>query len=208
MYVAACLVLVKTLDAVTFASQPGAVYVPAREAANLLGWSTSYDSLVELLTINGTTLDPLLPKFSDGTILISLAELKRMGAPALTVRIGAKRVSIDLKAQRLKAWQGACLVYDWPVSTGREAKQTPNGDFKAGKKEPMHISTLYGSPMPFSVHITGNIFIHGSASFSSAPGSHGCIRLPLMERRNIAEEFYNWIEPGTPVRITGAYKFR
>jgi lipoprotein-anchoring transpeptidase ErfK/SrfK len=72
----------------------------------------------------------------------------------------------------------------------------------------MHISSIYGSPMPYSVHVTGNIFIHGSGSFSGSPGSHGCIRLPLMHTRNVAEEFFGWIETGVPIRIRGAYIFQ
>jgi lipoprotein-anchoring transpeptidase ErfK/SrfK len=203
---------------VTFASQPTAIYVPVREASNLLGWSMTYDPAVELITLKGKVLDPFAPQLSDGTWLISLEGLKALGAHVsgsavksdahrFVVALGPKRVRVDLKAQRLWAWQGSRLVYSWPVSSGREGKETPNGDFKSGTKEPMHISTIYGSPMPYSVHVTGNIYIHGSAGFTTAPGSHGCIRLPLMERRNVAEEFYNWIEPGTPVSIRGAYEF-
>lgn len=207
------------VDAVTFAARPKAVYLPVREAANALGWPLEYDRLVELVRLKGKNLDPFAPQLSDGTWLISTADLATMGATvgdgqiqsdgrSLRYRIGAKRVLVDLKTQVLRAWQGDRLVYRWSVSSGREGKETPNGDFRVLGKEPMHISTIYGSPMPFSVHVTGNIYIHGSNLFASTPGSHGCIRLPLMESRNIAEEFYNWIDLGTPIRVVGAYAFK
>jgi lipoprotein-anchoring transpeptidase ErfK/SrfK len=209
----------EAIDLVTFAEHPKKVYVPAREAATLLGWPVRYDPVVDLLTIKERTLDPALPKLSDGTLLISTDELRQLGATvgpnAITfgakrfaTRVGPKRVEVDLKSQVLHAWQGKRLIYRWAVSSGREGKETPNGDFRAQEKEPMHISKLYGSPMPFSVHIFGNIYIHGSDRFSSQPGSHGCIRLPLMEDRNIAKEFFDWIDTGTPVRVKGAYGFQ
>lgn len=208
----------RVIEAVTFASKPGIVYVPVQEAATLLGWRAEHDTVVDLIKLKGQTLDPLEPQLSNGTQLISLADLGRLGAKVTSprvmgnsggfqVKISPKRVSVDLSGQVLRAWQGSRLVYQWPVSSGREGKDTPNGDFRAQEKEPMHISKIYGSPMPFSVHMTGNIYIHGSDRFSSNPGSHGCIRLPLMETRNVAEEFYNWIEPGVPIKIRGAFNF-
>lgn len=206
-----------TIDAVSFASKPGLVFVPVREAAKCLHWPMSYDPAVELINLRGKTLDPYAPRLSDGTWLISLNELAEMGARVdrnsvtfdglgFVAQVGDKSVFVDLKSQVLWARQGKRLVYRWEVSSGRQGKETPTGAYRALGKEPMHISTLYGSPMPFSIHVTGNIYIHGSAQFSSTPGSHGCIRLPLMETRNIAEEFYNWIDVGTPIRVRGAYE--
>lgn len=64
----------------------------------------------------------------------------------------------------------------------------------------MHYSRRYdNAPMPYSVHVGGNYFIHGFSSVPSYPASHGCIRLPV----DAAREFYGWITPGTPVRIRG-----
>lgn len=214
-----CLPPAEPVDAVTFAAQPKVVYLPAREVAIALGWELSYDPAVDLATLHGETLDPFYPRLSDGTVLVPVNELAKLGAQvakdrvsdgrkALTFKIGEKKVTVDLKAQILKAWQGGRLVYLWPVSSGREGKETPNGDFKALGKEEMHVSTIYGSPMPYSVHVTGNIFIHGSAGFSGTPGSHGCIRLPLMSTRNVAQEFFDWIDIGVPIRVRGAYKFQ
>ena len=206
------------IAAVTFAADPGEIYFPARQVAKALAIPLQYDVALDLMTVGGRTLDPFSRKLSDGTYLISSKELKRLGVAfkggsatwhgaSAIYAAGKKRVLVDLKSQELWAWQGSLLVYRWDVSTGREGKQTPNGRFKADKKEDMHISSIYGSPMPFSVHLVGNIFIHGSTLIGSTPGSHGCIRLPIMTTRNVAEEFYNWIDLGTPVEVTGSFKF-
>jgi lipoprotein-anchoring transpeptidase ErfK/SrfK len=66
----------------------------------------------------------------------------------------------------------------------------------------MHRSSRYhNAPMPWSVQVRGHVFIHGFTSVPRYPASHGCIRLPLDEG-NPAKFFYEWIEPGTPVKVT------
>lgn len=207
---------VSRVEGITFAARPGVVFVPARLASERLGWPFSYDPVFELIEVKGRKLDVNSPRLSDGTWLVPVATLAEWGATVrrelvrsegkeFRVSVGAKRVSVDLAGQRLKAFQGATLVYDAPVSTGRDGHNTPDGRFRSGRKERMHISTIYGSEMPWSVHVTGNIFIHGSQLFSDAPGSHGCIRLPLSGNSLTAQEFYDWIDVGTPVTISGRY---
>jgi lipoprotein-anchoring transpeptidase ErfK/SrfK len=72
----------------------------------------------------------------------------------------------------------------------------------------MHYSRLYHhAPMPYSVEVSGNIFIHGYSDVPSYPASHGCIRLPL-GRANPAKRFYDWVEEGTPIEIFGMWKRR
>src|SRR5437762_4343234 len=119
-------------------------------------------------------------------------------------RLPNKRVEVDLANQRLRAYQGARLVLDSSISTGREGKKTPAGGFKAGPvKSRMHRSRLYhNAPMPWSVQVHENIFIHGFRKVPRRPASHGCIRLPLTGP-NPAKWFYNWIDLGTPISIKG-----
>ena len=116
-------------------------------------------------------------------------------------RPGKKRVLVDLTRQEISAWQGPLLVMHTRISSGRNLKDTPPGSYFSGKKETMHISSIYGSKMPFSVHLRGNYFIHGSEQTQSGPGSHGCVRLPLFN--NAAQWFYSWVEPGTVVKVQG-----
>lgn len=120
---------------------------------------------------------------------------------------GPRRVVIDKSEQRLRAYDGDRLVFSTRVSTGKEGKRTPNGNFSAQYKDRMHYSSLYdNAPMPFSVQFSGNYFLHGYSYVPFSPASHGCIRLPMKEPgRNPAKLFYEWVRPGTPIAVVGKW---
>jgi len=138
-------------------------------------------------------------------------ELKRIGlllaalvlaGPAMAA---PQRVVIDKNEQMLRAYEGDRLVFQSPVSTGKRGKETPSGRFHAGAKYRMHYSSRYhNAPMPYSVVVNGQYFIHGYSQVPSYPASHGCIRLPL-DNGNPARWFYNWVKPGTPISIIGQW---
>jgi lipoprotein-anchoring transpeptidase ErfK/SrfK len=132
---------------------------------------------------------------------------KRVPAGGTSVRLPkpghgqVKRVEINLTEQRLRAYEGRRLVLNTNISSGRN-RATPTGRFKAGYKDADHYSSLYhNAPMPWSVQVSGNIFIHGFSSVPDYPASHGCIRLPLTGR-NPAKRFFEWVEAGTPILIS------
>ncbi|MDD5350826.1 MAG: L,D-transpeptidase [Chthoniobacteraceae bacterium] len=119
---------------------------------------------------------------------------------------GPKSVVVDKGRQELRAYEGNRLVLSTRISTGRRGRETPNGRFRAQSKSLMHYSRLYdNAPMPYSVQIAGNYFIHGFFSVPDHPASHGCIRVPL-SGSNPARQFYDWVEPGTPVAIVGSWR--
>lgn len=207
------------IDGITFSDKPEKLYVPVSEATDALHWK--YEDRSDWVFVNEAFFRAAsLRKLVDGTRLISLADLALAGATmnrkegSLTtisdglrgfkVRDGAKRAVIDIGEQRLRAWQGDRLVLESRVSTGRGGRITPRGLFHAGPfKARMHRSRLYdNAPMPWSVQVTGNIFIHGFSSVPTYPASHGCIRVPLGEG-NPAKWFYRWVDIGTPIEITG-----
>ena len=113
----------------------------------------------------------------------------------------AKRVEIDLTKQMLYAFEGNRVVLRSRISSGRTGN-TPRGRFRAGPyKSEKHYSSLYhNAPMPWSVQVTGNFFIHGFTVVPNYPASKGCIRLPLTGR-NPAKRFYKWCDVGTPIWI-------
>jgi hypothetical protein len=116
-----------------------------------------------------------------------------------------KWTEVDKTNQVLRAYAGDKLVLESPVSTGKEGHATPNGAFAAGEKSRMHHSGLYNNaPMPYSVDIGGGNFIHGFTSVPAHPASHGCIRLPMEQ----AKQFFDWVQPGTPVIVTGKWPGR
>ena len=167
------------LDGISFADDPHMLFVPIEEIARTLGWETHFDQ--EEISLNGHLLDAAhLRKLTNGTLLVPLDELQGAGATItwsddgmqalvasdnknIAIQFANKRVEVDLANQHLRAYQGARLVLDSPISSGREGKKTPPGEFKAGPiKSRMHRSRLYhNAPMPWSVQVHENIFIHG-----------------------------------------------
>ena len=112
-----------------------------------------------------------------------------------------KRVEIDLTKQRLYAYNGNRLYMKTRISSGRTGN-TPTGRFRAGPyKSAVHFSSLYhNAPMPWSVQVTGHIFIHGFSEVPNYPASKGCIRVPI-SGMNPARKLFRWLDVGTPIRV-------
>ncbi len=116
-----------------------------------------------------------------------------------------KRAEVDITNQVLRAYEDEKLVFETPVSTGKRDGSTPRGHFTVGVKHRFHYSKRYhNAPMPFSVQISGHVFIHGFSQVPAYPASHGCIRVPLTGE-NPAMWFFNWAEPGMPVDVSGRW---
>jgi len=210
------------VDGISFAEDPHMLFVPVEEIALALRWEMQLNRESGQISLNSHLLDAAhLRKLTNGTLLVPLDELQGAGATItwsddgmqalvasdhikIAIPFASKRVEVDLTNQRLRAYQGARLVLDSAISTGREGKKTLPGEFKAGPvKARMHRSRLYhNAPMPWSVQVHENIFIHGFRKVPRRPSSHGCIRLPLTGA-NPAKWFYNWIDLGTPISIKG-----
>jgi hypothetical protein len=208
-----------TLDAITFATQPGKLFIPVHEAIDELDWEVVRDAQCHVTRLNTLELRPgMLRQLVDGTELVSTEQLATAGAVVstmnaegevkvggffhgFTLRAGAQRVEVSLKNQRLKGWQGNRLVIETKISSGRNGA-TPAGEFHAGPyRSKLHFSSLYNNaPMPWSVQLHRHIFIHGFSSVPDYPASHGCIRMPLTGG-NAARFFYEWVLSGTPVSV-------
>lgn len=205
------------VDAVTFEKGDG-LFVPVRELAGAMDWVVEYEPETKEVRLQGVPLDDehtrrLLSGETlirveavnvPGARVIPLEEGARVewGALRAVVKPGEKRVEINLTTQSLTAYQGERVLLETPISSGRRGYSTPTGSFTAGPaKYRMHYSTLYdNSPMPWSIQVSGNIFIHGYHSVPRRPASHGCIRVPLKDG-NPAKWLFEWIEIGTPIRI-------
>jgi hypothetical protein len=181
------------LPAITFADQPKVPYFILRDAVKIQKWTLNHDPVTGLTELNGQPVPVDQPRLFGGALLVHAPQIKPI--------FGKKRVLVDLTRQEISAWEGKLQVMHTRISSGRELKDTPPGTYKTGLKEKMHISSIYGSKMPFSVHLRGNYFIHGSEQTQSGPGSYGCIRLPLYNQA--AQWFFGWVTPGTPVKVQG-----
>jgi lipoprotein-anchoring transpeptidase ErfK/SrfK len=131
-----------------------------------------------------------------------------------------------LGEQRAYFFKGGQLVGISQLSTGREGRLTPVGQYKIMQKDHDHVSTRYGdyvdandnvivpnvdnqvdpkppgthykgAPMPFFMRIVDGVGLH-AGYLPGYPASHGCIRMPEF----MAENFYNSVSVGTPVTVT------
>lgn len=208
------------IEGITFALDSKNIYVPLDEAAQSLGWSKSIKIEKSKVQVREHSFaSKSIRTFTNGSPLISLKQLEKAGAPVTSnkektehkvgdggrsfmVTIGSKRAEINLKDQKLRAWQGTRQVLESRISSGKGGR-TPSGKYTAGPyKARKHYSSRYNRAyMPYSVQVTGHIFIHGYKSVPTYPASHGCIRLPYLSDGNPARFFYEWVNKGTPIEI-------
>lgn len=126
---------------------------------------------------------------------------------------GEKHIYVDLTKQRLYAFAGDQLVYNFPVSTGKW-HHTPTGDFKIWIKL---LSTrmsggsgadYYNLPnVPYTMFFANaqvprgdGYSIHGAYWHNNFgyPMSHGCVNM----RPEDAAVMYSWAEPATTGNTT------
>ncbi len=128
-------------------------------------------------------------------------------APAPAARSG-KYIIVDIGDQWLYAYEGEAMVYDAPVSTGRDGFNTPIGTFAVYAK--LRSQTMEGTlggeyyrvpNVPNVMYVVGGVAIHGtywhSRFGSGARLSHGCINVGLEQ----AAWLYAWASMGTPVTV-------
>lgn len=141
-----------------------------------------------------------------------------------------KYIFIDLTRQRLEAYEGTDLIYEFPVSTGKWGA-TPTGEFRIWIKlrytrmtgGNVSLGTYYDLPnVPHTMYFyndeipqTRGFGIHGAYWHNNFghPMSHGCINVALDD----VVKLYDWANPpstgytthasnenpGTPIIIYG-----
>jgi lipoprotein-anchoring transpeptidase ErfK/SrfK len=135
------------------------------------------------------------------------APVARPAAPAPAAR-GGKSITVDLSDQWLYAYQADTMVYDAPVSTGRDGFNTPVGTFAVYAK--LRSQTMEGTlggeyyrvpNVPNVMYVVGGVAIHGTYWHNQfgtgVRRSHGCINVGLAQ----AAWLYAWASMGTPVTV-------
>ena len=70
-----------TLDAITFAAEPGKLFIPVNEAVDELGWQIAHDDQGRTIQLNASPVSPgTLRQLLDGTELVSTAQLAALGS--------------------------------------------------------------------------------------------------------------------------------
>lgn len=123
----------------------------------------------------------------------------------------AKRIVVDLSAQRAFAYAGEVLANSFVVSTGRAGQETAVGAYHIQNKLPTAYASTWGLQMPYwlGIYWAGPlqngfhalpILADGSQlwrGYLGTPISYGCIVLSPED----AQWLYNWAEVGTAVIV-------
>lgn len=171
-------------------------------------------SLQALRRANGLANNRVIP----GTVL-TIPTAPGVVSPWIAPKIDprpddGKVIYVSLSKQRLWAYDGDRLVFDFLVSTGLPTEEHPNRDTKPGvfrikTKMPMARANLWNLDMPYwmGIYDAGSIEngIHAMPSRNGrlvnwrvgARGSFGCVVLNIPD----AAKLYRWASLGTLVVI-------
>ena len=119
-----------------------------------------------------------------------------------------KVIYVVTEDQRLFAWEGNELVFEFDVVTGRPGKETQPGVFNIFRKHEDYTSKTYGAEMPYTMFFTEDgKAIHGTgwatlrsyihAYLTEHVGSMGCVGLT----EENAERIFAWAPVGTRIVV-------
>jgi lipoprotein-anchoring transpeptidase ErfK/SrfK len=112
-------------------------------------------------------------------------------------------IDVDLTEQEMHIVMPDQTTRDWKISSGRMGLDTPDGTFSVQRLDEQHKSKEYaGAPMPYAIFFDDQGHaIHGTYEHGfGAAHSHGCIRLPVAE----AKELFDQVKiAGAEINITG-----
>ena len=121
-----------------------------------------------------------------------------------TSLVAYKEIVIDLSEQKAYAYEDGYVVFEGRISSGKIARETPNGEFTILQKKRHHKSNLWpkpngGAKMPYMMRLTNSGIAMHLGYVPNKPASHGCIRL----RKGFAQKMYRWARVGMLVYIEG-----
>lgn len=96
------------------------------------------------------------------------------------VQAGNLVARVSISEQKMHVFHGGRLIHEWPVSTARQGKITPTGQFTAQWFSRNHRSSRYNNaPMPYAIFYDGHYAVHGTDEVGrlGRPASAGCVRL-------------------------------
>jgi hypothetical protein len=104
-----------------------------------------------------------------------------------------KHAEVSLSRQVLVLADGDKPVRTYHISSGTIATPSDPGGYRFYRRQPGFNSL----GMYYSTYYHGGEAIHGYHSVPSHPASHGCIRVPIPQAR----EIYNWVQLGMPIFV-------
>ncbi|MFV1994354.1 MAG: L,D-transpeptidase [Verrucomicrobiales bacterium] len=133
----------------------------------------------------------------------------RQAAPKIDTRLlvaakdGARtEVIVDVGAQRAYVVVGGQVAIDTPISTARNGKHTPRGEFTMTQRvRTGKTSTIYGCPLPYWMRLDDSAIGMHVGDLPGYPASAGCVRLP----HNVAPLIFDATSSGTTVRVVDSW---
>lgn len=158
--------------------------------------------------------------------------IRRQEPPRVSARVydqlkpDETRVVVSISKQRAFLMKGDEIVIETPISSGKAARPTPQGNFRILEKDPDHRSNIYGAfcdsqrrivrdgvsskidsapsgthfigaPMKWFMRLTDQGVGMHVGVLPGYAASHGCVRLPA----DIAPLIYKKVQIGTPVEV-------
>jgi len=104
-----------------------------------------------------------------------------------------RHIEADLTRQVIALISRGRVERIYPVSSGKFSTSTVTGSFRVYSKTP----GTNAKGMVDSAYFFRGYATHGYPSVPVYPASHGCLRVPIPDARNL----FNWIAIGTPVDV-------
>ncbi|MBI2010311.1 MAG: L,D-transpeptidase [Candidatus Chisholmbacteria bacterium] len=147
----------------------------------------------------GQTVNPPLREYAQSEEASLLARAQVLGQTSFE-----KWIDVDLESQRVRAYEGDKVVYEFLTSSGKFAP-TPTGEYeiwyktKYTKMEGGERGTnryYYLPNVPFTMFFNGPFGLHGTYWHNNfgQPMSHGCLNLSIAN----AEKLFYWAGPVLP----------
>lgn len=110
-------------------------------------------------------------------------------------------ICVDKSHKVVRAMVAGKVAFILDARFGRAGMETREGVFRVYRKFRQHVSSTYGSDMPFTMSFSGGQAFHYSAGFARdgyAGASHGCVNLRSWRG---AERLFDWGPVGVKVVI-------
>jgi putative peptidoglycan binding protein/L,D-transpeptidase-like protein len=104
----------------------------------------------------------------------------------------------DRTVHQVTLWHDGSIYNTWMVRGGAETMQTRLGTHKVYYRDSDHVSSEYGSPMPYSQFFDGGEALHGSRLMMDpfVGHSHGCVNMYVEDARqlwNLTHDATLWV---------------
>lgn len=115
---------------------------------------------------------------------------------------GKREVIVDIQDQRAYLIIDGRVAVDTPVSTAREGKLTPRGEYKITQRvRSGKTSSIYGCDLPYWMRLDESAIGMHIGDLPGYPASAGCVRLPY----DVAPVIFDHTTTGTVVKVVDSW---